>query len=184
MGPSLPLPPGFLLITTTLTRSSLRFQSATEYGAEPTPVRSDSAPSTQEGQRSLPTMAAQPDLSLKVQAGPVFRSPPPATESHRVVSTGPQTAVDADHQPAPPSLPPAAAQGSLAPVSVSLPPAVAQGPLPGSKLRVIPVPVRGASEANNKPPPAPDEEPSSSPATVPPKLLGLQYYILVGLDRC
>ncbi|XP_045079268.1 helicase SRCAP-like [Coregonus clupeaformis] len=141
--------------------------------AQPTPVKSDSLSAGHEEQPSPPTRA-QPasvivdplpptqaaQLDLKVQPGPVFRSPAPATESHRVAATGPQTAVDADHQPASPWLPPAAAQGSSAPVTVSLAPAAAQGPPPGFTLSVIPVSVRGASpEANDKPPPAPDEEP-------------------------
>ncbi|CAB1327213.1 unnamed protein product [Coregonus sp. 'balchen'] len=168
-------------VTGALPTPVLEPRPATTDGAH-LPVKSDSLSARHEEQPSPPTRvqpasvivdpmpptrAAQ--LDLKVQPGPVFRSPALATESHRVAATGPQTAVDADHQPASPWLPPAAAQGSTAPVPISLPPAAAQGQPPGFTLGVIPFSVRGASpEANDKPPPAPDEEPSSSLATGPP----------------
>ncbi|KAM9442876.1 uncharacterized protein ACWYII_014630 [Salvelinus alpinus] len=123
MWPRLPPSPGLLLISTKLTHSSLRILYATDYGAEPTPcssilsvpaigaqptpVKSDSLSARHEEQRS-PSMRAQPvsiildplpatraaQLDLKVQPGPVFRSPDSATENHRVAATGPQTAVE------------------------------------------------------------------------------------------
>ncbi|XP_038863845.1 proteoglycan 4-like [Salvelinus namaycush] len=148
--------PGLLLIPTKLTHSSLKFLYATEYGAEPTlctsllsvpaigaqptPVKSDSLSARHEKQPSPPTRAQSASvivdplpptraaqLDLKVQPGPVFRSPAPVTESHRVAATSPQTVVDAAHQPASPWLPPAAAQGSSAAVTVSLPSPAAHG---------------------------------------------------------